>query len=45
MEVVELVVVNRIHRVFVQDPPQPSGTLVGIISLFDLVALLAPEDS
>jgi CBS domain-containing protein len=40
-EVVEKVVVNRIHRVFVQDPPQDGGALVGIISLFDLVALLA----
>ncbi len=40
-EVVEQVVVNHVHRILVIDPTESSGALVGIISLFDLVQLLA----
>ena len=39
-EIVELVLVNRIHRVLVLDSTEGGSSLVGIISLFDLVELL-----
>ncbi len=40
-EVAEKILENRIHRVLVLDPAQESGALVGIISVFDLVQVLA----
>lgn len=41
-EVVEKIMENRIHRVLVLDPAAGrGGSLVGIISVFDLVQLLA----
>ena len=40
-EIVETVLSNRIHRVLVIEPAEDGDALVGIISLFDLVALLA----
>lgn len=39
--VVEKLLENRIHRVIVVEPGEVGDTLVGIISLFDLIALLA----
>ena len=39
-EVVEKILENRIHRVLVLDPSERGGSLVGIISVFDLVQLL-----
>jgi len=39
-EVVDLLVKHRIHRVLVLDPEEDEGPLVGLITLFDLVALL-----
>jgi CBS-domain-containing membrane protein len=40
-EVVARVIENRIHRVLVTEPQEAGCGLVGIISLFDLVGLLA----
>ena len=40
-DIVETVLVNRIHRVMVVEKGEEGGALVGIISLFDLVSLLA----
>jgi len=40
-EVVEKIMENRIHRVLVLDSGEHGGSLVGIISVFDLVQLLA----
>ena len=40
-EVVEKIMENRIHRVLVLDPGEHGGSLIGIISVFDLVQLLA----
>jgi CBS domain-containing protein len=40
-EVVEKIMENRIHRVLVLEPGEHGGNLVGIISVFDLVQLLA----
>jgi len=40
-EVVEKIMENRIHRVLVLDSSELGGSLVGIISVFDLVQLLA----
>ncbi|MBW2293316.1 MAG: CBS domain-containing protein [Deltaproteobacteria bacterium] len=40
-EVVEKIMENRIHRVLVLDSSEHGGSLVGIISVFDLVQLLA----
>ncbi len=39
-EVVEQVLSRRVHRVLVVDDSKQEGNLAGIISLFDLVALL-----
>ena len=40
-QVVEKLLTNRIHRVMVVEPGKAGDKLVGIISLFDLIALLA----
>ena len=39
-DVVEAILENRIHRILVVDEAQNGKTLAGLISLFDLVALL-----
>ena len=39
-DVVEAILENRIHRILVVDEGQNGSTLAGLISLFDLVALL-----
>jgi signal-transduction protein with cAMP-binding, CBS, and nucleotidyltransferase domain len=44
-EVVKTILENRIHRVLVVDESQNGTTLAGLISLFDLVALLDPDNT
>jgi CBS domain-containing protein len=44
-DVVKIILDNRIHRVLVVDQGKNENVLAGLISLFDLVALLNPEDS
>ena len=39
-DVVETIIENRIHRILVVDEGKNGNTLAGLISLFDLVALL-----
>jgi CBS domain-containing protein len=44
-DVVKTILENRIHRVLVVDQGKNGNVLAGLISLFDLVALLNSEDS
>ncbi|MBW2272091.1 MAG: CBS domain-containing protein [Deltaproteobacteria bacterium] len=42
-DVVKTILENRIHRILVVDEGQNGTSLAGLISLFDLVALLDPD--
>jgi len=44
-DVVKTILDNRIHRILVVDQGKNGNVLAGLISLFDLVALLNPEDT